>query len=794
MKRFGASSVVLGRVLSGLLLLCLAGRVLALDFDIHFDDMVPIDIQTNLPLALDQWTRVFSDPVTVKLDVRYGGTGSGVTASTQVYFRNIDYGSLTSTLASDADPYESSVIAALPDFNTFQANAYLPADWSRSLISSTCKVTQANALALGLNRNGLWNPYDMTINFSDQAGFWDFNPYDAVESGKVDFYSTAAHEVGHGLGLYSVVDVIDYYDNQGQTSTINPRVVDLFRLVAGEAETVGFTDAGRVLVPGNVTADTGQKYSKQVTWTGLGEIPMSTGSYGGDDYQASHYISQFASPGHYYGTMAPLGALGPLTYSYKQVNANDLMFFGLMGWNAIGWSTDTSLTWNGVGTSGVSGTRWEDSDNWLPYAVPAADHDVFINQTAPGRIDVDYFYAYARDLTLNATGAGPDGLRIHEHSGTLHARNEYIGLTDYGAVQQDAGLNSLTGDLQLGILPGSSGTYALHAGTLAVGGTETVGVGGSGQFIQYWGTHTITGDLVIGSVGTGTFDIRDGSLSVRGVYVGTGSASGSFSISNTLPVITVKERLKLGAHARFSAVSGSTVHMVGADLENESTDPTAVNLSNLTLVFEGGGATSNKLEVAGRDIGALRTGLTDNFALKTLTVGGDTTGNVLLADLFDNGNRVGPVGDAEALYVDSLIVTSGSKLDLASLHLYYGTLVNDGMIMGDRLRTFVPTPTRPGDFDGNGDVGVDDLLLLAEGWGATPADFFRWSPYVDLNSDGTIGMGDYIALADNWGSEPMIPLQEAFALLNAQVAPEPATLLLVASGLATISFRRRRAA
>ncbi|MFB3894663.1 MAG: hypothetical protein ACE15C_21895 [Phycisphaerae bacterium] len=81
------------------------------------------------------------------------------------------------------------------------------------------------------------------------------------------------------------------------------------------------------------------------------------------------------------------------------------------------------------------------------------------------------------------------------------------------------------------------------------------------------------------------------------------------------------------------------------------------------------------IEVAGLDMGAVPSGLDDNFALGTLTLGGADVGNVKLVDSTDNQPSW---SGREALYVSDLVLGSGSSLDLNGINLYYGSLVDNG--------------------------------------------------------------------------------------------------------------------
>ncbi len=60
-----------------------------------------------------------------------------------------------------------------------------------------------------------------------------------------------------------------------------------------------------------------------------------------------------------------------------------------------------------------------------------------------------------------------------------------------------------------------------------------------------------------------------------------------------------------------------------------------------------------------------------------------------------------------------------------------------------------PKPTQTdGDLDGDGTVGVKDLLILLGSWG--PCDDCNNCP-ADLDGDCTVGVKDLLILLGNWG-------------------------------------------
>ena len=49
-----------------------------------------------------------------------------------------------------------------------------------------------------------------------------------------------------------------------------------------------------------------------------------------------------------------------------------------------------------------------------------------------------------------------------------------------------------------------------------------------------------------------------------------------------------------------------------------------------------------------------------------------------------------------------------------------------------------------GDLDGDGEVGINDFLILLANWGTS-------GPEGDIDGDGTVGINDFLALLGNWG-------------------------------------------
>ncbi len=300
-------------------------------------------------------------------------------------------------------------------------------------------------------------------------------------------------------------------------------------------------------------------------------------------------------------------------------------------------------------------------------------------------------------------------------------------------------------------LSGASNSYSRYelydGASITDAGYLILAGAGTGELIQYGGSISTRLDYpmrINGSSGDGIYTMHAGSLAVWSMYVGWKSGSGGsaiWSITSTNVDITIADvpeypgtsKFVLGGRSSVTYNSfnyliaaegapGETVliHMVASDHENrcpgkDGKDAQLAGLNNITLQFEGtfttGRTSANTFEVAGKDLECDPVGLTNNFALEGLTLGGpEGSAWVKLIDEADNwkdgtGNEV--------LYVEKLVINDdGSRLDLGGLWLYYmdGDVfsVGDGKVIdsvGGGGICLIPEPATLAVF-GIGAIGV----------------------------------------------------------------------------------------
>lgn len=241
--------------------------------------------------AAELWESVFTDPISVNLDVGFSSLGAGILGSTSSTSLVAPYSMIRDALNADQSSiYDQSAHAHLQTSDTLefltndpQGNYIFDQDGSNN--NFYLSVNKANLKALGLVGEDL--SADGAVTFSSDFSF-DFDPSDGIEPGFFDFVAVSVHEIGHALGFVSGVDSVDYFSGNGpgtgQIEDFNPfaifTVLDLFR----------FSQDSLSLAPGILDLafqDAGQYFSLDAGITNLAQF--STGRYNGDGQQASHW-------------------------------------------------------------------------------------------------------------------------------------------------------------------------------------------------------------------------------------------------------------------------------------------------------------------------------------------------------------------------------------------------------------------------------------------------------------------------------------------------------------------------
>jgi hypothetical protein len=318
-----------------------------------------------------------------------------------------------------------------------------------------------------------------------------------------------------------------------------------------------------------------------------------------------------------------------------------------------------------------------------------------------GGVNSGYTRVYNSSSFIQSVGSKQGDIYID--SGGLY--NFYGGTIDVnssttvnGSFNQTAGINT-----SKTLTINSSGTYDLSGNGELYTNTQSID---TGTFHQTGGIVENFSSMVIGNDpgSTGIFNVSGGTFSTTELSVGYWG-SGALNIGNALANISiggishgtstpsVAPKLFFGADSIFSAVSGSSIKMNDASLENwNQNENDLLGFNLLNMVFDNSTGI-NTLEVAGQDVGYVGSGFVGNYAFDTLTIGGASTANVQLVN-----NRTN-MGGSEALYANNCILGSGSILDLNGINLYcdrmtdYGGTIsyNGGQLIAGQT-TVVPEP------------------------------------------------------------------------------------------------------
>jgi hypothetical protein len=364
------------------------------------------------------------------------------------------------------------------------------------------------------------------------------------------------------------------------------------------------------------------------------------------------------------------------------------------------------------------------------------------------------------------------GQGVYNFSGTAEVRCDamYVGEAGSGDVNVNGGLMNIDFDLVLGVQTGASGTLTLNDGTITVLGDVIVGDEGQGDLLQSGGSLTCQA-LRIQNQGAavGTYRIGAGSLQVADVFISRGAPRGTstsrFAIDAPDATLCITNRLVFGINSNYTASAGAELRMKGSDFENECTNAAALtDLVNTTLVFEGGPDDISMFEAASSDSGTSPDGLSDNFAIGSIILGGDDVGHLKIVDVVDN-QQDGP--DNEVLYVHAIELGDGSTLDLNGHTVYYESLTEAAgstiELNGGLLAAIQQPNTCPADVDpyigpgnwGDGIVGIPDFYAMLQHWGSCPiSDDCPWdcaSEQAGGVGDGVIDINDFMYLLQHWG-------------------------------------------
>ena len=318
--------------------------VAALTFTVTSGSGVTPQVLSGFNSAAAIWSGYIKDDINVNITLNVATLADGETGTSNPVQGFYSYASVRSALIADsASATDQTAVAHLQAgpavsllINRTQNNPngvgsatpYLDNNGDANNI--TLRLTNANAKSLGLVSAGN-SARDATITFNNNIAF-DYDRSNGIAPNQIDFVGVATHEIGHVLGFFSGVDVLDRNstppdfapDSQFQFVT----VMDLYRYSTDSVAQMAI----------DWTDDTRSKFiSFDGGATSVGGL--STGTNYGDGYGASHWKDNLQL-----GIMDPTFAYGELGV----LSARDLQLMDAIGYQTVPEPVESTIMLLGV--------------------------------------------------------------------------------------------------------------------------------------------------------------------------------------------------------------------------------------------------------------------------------------------------------------------------------------------------------------------------------------------------------------------------------------------------------------
>ncbi|MFH1419698.1 MAG: right-handed parallel beta-helix repeat-containing protein, partial [Planctomycetota bacterium] len=278
---------------------------------------------------------------------------------------------------------------------------------------------------------------------------------------------------------------------------------------------------------------------------------------------------------------------------------------------------------------------------------------------------------------------------------------------------------------------------------LDVAGPITIDAGG-----VFYGTGSSAASVTAGSVSLSNSDSDGAALTLGGSLRFTVDGDMDLYFSDcksrgcTPPILEVAGAVWLEIGGALSIVNAGNIQVqssepvfLAGDFDNRSTDPSVFDWNSGRLTLDG---SSQTFETAGADVGAQEAGFIDNFAMGEVEVAAGTT--VLFVDAFNN-DEVGQDPCTEALYVQTLVLRSGSTIQVDDCKVYYTDLLDEGAnIVTTGCGALLPVAWGDLNCDDLGDQDDIEPFALALTDPVAYAATYPGCPILngDMNGDGAV--------------------------------------------------------
>ena len=287
---------------------------------------------------------------------------------------------------------------------------------------------------------------------------------------------------------------------------------------------------------------------------------------------------------------------------------------------------------------------------------------------------------------------------------SIASSGELVGTVDIYGNTSNAGEMRATDDILIGSNLTNDGLVAIHRGVLYVLG------------------DLINNGTILGEV--------DGGPGVRGLG-GPEAGDGMTVVGNYIA----------GENASILMPHPNWRISVGGNFDVAINDSAMFVMNQATLNFNGHDG-DQLIELMSGDYGPIEDALDPAFGctFPVGTVNVASGSHVVLVD-----NRDNDCDDllAEVIYTENLNIAPGATLDTNGYIIYASNVDNQGTVIGED-DIIIINPPIPGDANGDGFVGILDVLVVIADWG--PCDGCAG----DQNEDGQASILDILLIIANW--------------------------------------------
>ena len=279
------------------------------------------DFRAGFDAAAANWSAQFTDAIVLNYEIDVDALAPNVLGGANPEIANLSYSAVRSALiadqttATDVSVTSNLVNASSIDLRTNDRSGAVVFDTDNSARNSFLRISNSNAKAIGL-LNPTATGLDATITFNENFSF-DFDQSDGIATGQFDFIGVATHEIGHALGFFSGVDIVDQFSGSGPNASddINgaaPGVGDLDDFaIFSTADLLRFSPDSLALGSGVIDVAFGGNPFTSIDGGVTNLANNTTGSFNGGGNQASHFASNanILGPSFAPGTVRNLSAI-----------------------------------------------------------------------------------------------------------------------------------------------------------------------------------------------------------------------------------------------------------------------------------------------------------------------------------------------------------------------------------------------------------------------------------------------------------------------------------------------------